>query len=87
MAITGGGAAIFPTIMTSKCIYTDNQDVIAATITATYTGDIAWYLSADNGGHWEAATPGVRLVFVNQGSYLRWRVVMNSGSEISYMEV
>lgn len=37
---------------------------------------IEFYLSADGGAHWEAASSGVELVFANPGDALRWRAVL-----------
>jgi hypothetical protein len=37
---------------------------------------ITYYLSPDNGMHWESVTPGVEHLFTHVGSELRWRAVL-----------
>jgi hypothetical protein len=51
--------------------------VTGARTTASFTGSLTWYLTADGGTNWESQslTSGVQTVysFTNTGSDLRWR--------------
>jgi hypothetical protein len=63
-----------------------SASLVRATLTCTGsvpTGtEIAYYLSPDNGAHWEAVTAGVEHVFTNVGSQLRWRAVLTTSDSV-----
>jgi len=44
---------------------------------------IEFFMSADGGLHWEAATPGMWLNFTNTGRDLRWRAVIDGNTDRS----
>ena len=54
--------------------------ISSATLTATQTlnnGTIVYYLSADDGSHWEGpVTSGVEHTFTNTGRVLKWKAVL-----------
>ena len=39
---------------------------------------ISYYLSADNGIHWEQVTPGIEHEFTNIGNQMKWRVILST---------
>ncbi len=39
---------------------------------------IDYYLSPDNGLHWEQVSPGVEHIFVNTGNQLKWKAVLRN---------
>ncbi|MHA1927765.1 MAG: hypothetical protein ACTSV2_04190 [Candidatus Thorarchaeota archaeon] len=54
---------------------TVSQDVPADTATM-------FYLSADNGTHWEAVTPGVVHAFTDLGNDIKWRVELTTSENL-----
>jgi hypothetical protein len=42
-----------------------------------------FYVSADNGTHWEEVVPGMSHVFVYQGQNLKWKIVMKTDQKLS----
>jgi len=53
-------------------------NVVRALFTPTGSGDIDWYLSADGGANWQAASPSVHWRRLTKpGADLRWRAVHN----------
>ena len=63
-----------------------SASLVRATLTCTATlptgTAIAYYLSPDDGTHWESVSPGVEHVFTNVGSILRWRAVLTTGDVV-----
>ncbi|MGY5873295.1 MAG: hypothetical protein RTV72_13680 [Candidatus Thorarchaeota archaeon] len=57
-------------------------DEIQATLTTTAEvpsgTSITYYLSADNGTHWESVTPGVPHIFLNIGTSVRWKAELST---------
>jgi len=43
---------------------------------------IDYYLSADNGSHWEAITPGLEHYFINSGNQLKWKAVLTTNHSL-----
>ncbi|MFA5076206.1 MAG: FG-GAP-like repeat-containing protein [Patescibacteria group bacterium] len=65
----------------SITIDTTDETIAAALLTLTdedkpINTDITYYLSADGGSNWEAATPGEVHTFTHSGSDLRWRAIL-----------
>ena len=87
MPITGGGAGRFPKTAISKRFFTDDETITSATLTATYTGTVKFYLSADDGSNWEEVISGTEHIFTNTGKYLKWRCLLNAGAVITRIEV
>jgi len=58
------------------------QTLTHATLNPTETQFLntstAYYLSADDGLHWELVMPGVEHIFENSGTQLRWRAVFTT---------
>jgi len=74
------GATFFPGTSIAESTEVDTitgNKISVATLTADHfippRTHIDYYLSANGGLNWEAVTPGVEHVFVNQGDDLRWR--------------
>jgi len=61
---------------------TDDFSITQATLTVndstpTYTS-IDYYLSADNGTHWEEVEPEMSHSFINRGTQLKWKAVLQT---------
>ncbi|MGY5858042.1 MAG: hypothetical protein RTU63_01635 [Candidatus Thorarchaeota archaeon] len=60
----------------------DTFSITEATLTADATTpastSIDYYLSADNGTHWEEVVPGTLHSFSNLGMILKWKVIMDT---------
>ncbi|MFA7663135.1 MAG: fibronectin type III domain-containing protein, partial [Patescibacteria group bacterium] len=58
------------------------ESAVRATLTATETvpagTSITYYLSADGGTNWEEVTSGAEHVFVETGSDLRWKAILET---------
>lgn len=77
-----------PTIATSTAIYYESgRTIISAKLIATYTGNIIFFLSADDGSNWESVTNNVTHNFTNTGEKLRWRAIGTSSAELTLLKV
>lgn len=77
-----------PTVATSLTVFMNSgYTVQKATINATYTGNIQFYLSADGGSTWEAATNNVEHTFTTTGTDLRWKAVGVYPAEMTAIKV
>jgi len=79
----GSGSITFDTtsqIALSTAIFKNNETISSATLTATATGSgsLTYYLSADGGNNWENVTNETEHTFTNTGKDLRWKA---SGSD------
>ena len=81
-AVTG-----FPSQVTSKVIYMDNTTIYTAKLTALYSGNVQFELSANNGTNWESVTPNERHTFTNTGTQLMWRAVGSFPATITWLKV
>jgi hypothetical protein len=74
----------------SVSVATTATSITQATLAATSTlnsGTVAYYLSADGGGHWESVTPGVAHPFQYPGTSLLWRVVLTGDAYVSEIAI
>ena len=58
--------------------YSLTHATLQVTETQALNTSTAYYLSADNGLHWEPVTPGVQHDFANSGTQLCWRAVFST---------
>lgn len=62
----------------------DTFSITQATLTASdstpASTSISYYLSADNGTHWEEVVPGTLHSFSNLGTILKWKAVLDTTS-------
>ncbi len=77
----------FPTVVSSGVFYQDGVTITKAKLSASHTGDIIFFLSADNGSHWEQVTNGVTHTFTNTGTQLKWKAVGRFPAELTRLEV
>lgn len=85
--IDGRAVAEFPTETYSKAVYMDSRKLVRATVRATTTGDVIFYLSPDGGSNWESVTNNTVHNFTNSGAELRWRAVGIAPATITYLEI
>jgi hypothetical protein len=67
--------AEFPTEARSSSCYMDSKKIVRATVNATYTGQVVFYLSCDGGANYEEITVGEIHNFTNTGGDLRWSAI------------
>ncbi|MFH1073323.1 MAG: hypothetical protein V1743_07890, partial [Nanoarchaeota archaeon] len=69
----------------SLAIYTAAEDLQSANLVVEETvpsdTDITYYLSADNGIHWQLYTPGIPADFQYPGRYLKWKAVLTTTND------
>ena len=73
----------------STTVFTGSASSLLSYATLTWTGtepsgsEITFYLSPDNGLHWEEVLSGVRHDFVNSGRQLVWKSVLTSAAHLA----
>lgn len=77
--------------ITSKEFDGVDWNMYKATLTADYKTpsgtSVKFYLSADNGTHWEGVEPGKMHTFTNTGNQLRWRAELSTTSHTTTPEI
>ncbi len=74
-----------PSVAQSSVVFTQTSaSLTSATLTSTDSvpsdTDITYYLSADNGAHWEQVTPNLEHPFVYPGNQLKWKAVFTTSN-------
>jgi hypothetical protein len=75
-----------PRTAQSSVIFTTSNDafiekaLLESSTTITADTAIEYYLSPDNGMHWEQVSLGTYHYFVNQGNQLKWRAILSTSS-------
>ena len=82
------GRVALPTVASSEVVaYQDGTTITTAKIIATYTGEIIFKLSADDGSNWEDVTNKVKHTFTNTGEKLKWKAIGKYPAELTVMKV
>ena len=79
--------AEIPTECRSTAVYMDSKKVNRATLYATYTGEVIFYMSVDGGNNWEAITPNEIHNFVQAGAEVRWMAVGAYPATLSLVQI
>lgn len=74
-------------IAQSLTCYMDETTITQVILTATYTGNLAFYASANGGTDWEVVTSGTLYTFTNTGSELKWKAVSTGVSQLTKLEI
>ena len=78
----------FPTVVTSEVAYYESgKTVISAKVIAEFTGDVIFYLSADDGSTWESVTNKILHAFTTTGTKLKWKAVGKYPAQLTYLKV
>lgn len=77
-------------VVVSKVVAYDGDDVtiIKAKARPVFQGNITWFLSADNGTHWEHTEINVWHTFTNPNTKLKWKAILTGpGTEITDIHI
>lgn len=80
------GEAGFPSIVVSNCIYNNEVTVSSAKLTASYTGNVNFFLKTDS-NDWEIITSGSTHTFANPGYRIYWKAIGETGATITNLQV
>jgi hypothetical protein len=65
-------------ILTGTGSYSLDNANLSTSDTIPSDSSVTYFLTADNGLHWEVATPNIKHDFINLGNQLKWKAIMTT---------
>ena len=74
-------------IAQSLGIYYNQTNVVQGLLNASYSGTVAFWLSANTGNTWESVNSGTQHTFTTTGQDLRWKASASTSATINSLTV